>query len=84
MPRDYEPVRDPDFDNPPKRHKAPKALRKLWKLFPYESQLYAFRQVFSRDPASDQELEAFAEEYIIEAYNSGDEDPRLPGDPAIK
>lgn len=84
MPRDYEPVRDPYLDNPPQLHKAPKALRKLWKLFPYESQLYAFRQVFGREPAHEQELELFAENYIIELYNNGHEDPKMRGDPAAK
>ena len=64
--------------------KAPKALRRLWRLFPHESQLYAFRQVFGRDPTSEQELEAFADEYIIETYNNGNEDPRMPGDPGAK
>lgn len=59
-------------------------MRKLWKLFPHESQLYAFRQVLGRNPASHDELEGFAEEYILESYNNGDEDPRRPGDPAIK
>ena len=81
MPRDYEPIRDPYSDRPPRRYKAPKALRRLWKLFPYASQLYAFRQVFGREPESDDELDRFAEEYVIEAYNNGEEDPRMPGDP---
>lgn len=84
MPRDYEPVRDPHVDNPPKRYKAPKALRTLWKLFPYESQMFAFRRMMSRDPRSDEELHEFAETYILEVYNSGADDPRLPGDPAAK
>ena len=37
--------------------------------------LETFREVFGRDPDSDDELESFAEEYIRELYNSGYDEP---------
>ena len=64
------PYRDPERDGP-RRRKTPKALARLRQQFTYERQLAAFRDAFQRDPDSDEELGAFAEEYIRELYNSG-------------
>jgi hypothetical protein len=71
MPLVNGPYRDPYDDDPPRQHKAPKALRRLRKQFTYAKQLEAFRSVFHREPQSDSELEMFAETYITERYNSG-------------
>jgi hypothetical protein len=53
------PYRDPEDEDPPRLHKAPKALRRLRKQFPYAKQLEAFRSVFHREPQNDSELEMF-------------------------
>ena len=71
MPRDYTPVRDPYDDDPPPRYKEPKALRRMRKQFTYDLQLQRFREVFRREPASDEELDGFVEEFLLERYNSG-------------
>jgi hypothetical protein len=63
--------RDPEDEDPPRRRKAPKGLKYLKRQFTLERRLAAFREVFSREPSDDSELEAFAEEYIRELYNSG-------------
>ncbi len=65
--------RDPYDDDPPRQHKAPKALRRLRKQFTYAKQLEAFRSVFHREPQSETELEMFVEAYITEVYNSGND-----------
>ncbi|MFO0952840.1 MAG: hypothetical protein U0835_17160 [Isosphaeraceae bacterium] len=75
MPIINGPYRDPEGDEPPRRHRAPGALVRLRRQFTYEKQQEKFRQVFGRDPHSDDELEAFAEEYINELYNSGYDEP---------
>ncbi len=67
----YEPVRDPERDHPPKLRKAPEALGRLQELFTCDKQLATFRWAFGRDPNNDGELDAFAEEYVLELYNSG-------------
>jgi hypothetical protein len=71
MPIVNGPYDDPWDDNPPRQHKAPKALRRLRKQFTLSKQLEAFRSVFKREPQNDGELEMFAETYITERYNSG-------------
>jgi hypothetical protein len=71
MPIINGPYRDPEEDNPPQRWKASEALTRLKRQFTSEKRLAAFRDVFGRDPASEDELESFAEEYIREVYNSG-------------
>ncbi len=75
MPIDSGPYYDPEDDEPPRRHKAPKALARLRRQFTYEKQLEKFREIFDRDPHSDDELEVFAETYITEMYNSGFDEP---------
>jgi hypothetical protein len=65
------PYRDPAENRPPRRRKTPKALIRLRRQFTYERQLEVFRRTFEREPANDDELEAFADEYIREMYNSG-------------
>ena len=71
MPVVNGPYHDPEADGPPPRHKVPKALARLRRQITYEKRLSAFREVFGRDPATDDELESFAEEYIRELYNGG-------------
>ena len=71
MPIVNGPFRDPEEVNPPRRRKPPKDLARLNKQFTYEQRLDVFRQVFHREPSSDDELESFAEGYIRELYNSG-------------
>jgi hypothetical protein len=75
MPIVNGPYRDPEKDEPTRGHKAPKVLARLKRRFTYEKRLEAFREVFGRDPGSDDELESFAEEYIRELYNSGYDEP---------
>jgi hypothetical protein len=65
------PYRDPEESHRPRRRKAPKAFVRLRRQFTYERQLEVFRRTFQREPANDGELEAFADEYIREMYNSG-------------
>lgn len=67
----YGPHDDPEEGSRPRRWKVPKALARLHRQFTYERKLEVFRQTYQRDPASDDELEAFAEEFIRELYNSG-------------
>jgi hypothetical protein len=57
-----------------RRFKAPKALRRLQKQFTYDKKLEKFRDVFGRPPHGDDELEMFAENYLLEVYNSGDDE----------
>ena len=71
MPIINGPYRDPYEENQPPRRKPPKALVRLRKQFTYERQLEVFHETYGRGPSSDDELEAFAEEYILELYNSG-------------
>jgi len=75
MPKDYEPYRDPADYDAPRKHKAPKALRRLRKQFTYDLQLAKFQEIFNREPASDGELDVFVEEYLIELYNSDFDEP---------
>jgi hypothetical protein len=75
MPIINGPFRDQENEEPPRRRKTPKALARLRREMTHERRLSAFIEVFGRDPASDDELDAFAEEYILEIYNSGDEEP---------
>jgi len=75
MPIINGPYGDPEEDEPPRGLKAPNALARLKRQFTYEKQLEAFREVFGRDPDTDDELESFAEEYIRELYNSGHDEP---------
>lgn len=75
MPIVNGPYRDPDDDDPPRRRKAPNALKQLRRKFTYELRVVRFTEVFGREPASDEELDAFADEYIRELYNSGHEEP---------
>jgi hypothetical protein len=65
MPIINGPYRDPEEDEPPRPHKAPKALARLKRQFTYEKQHETFREVFGRDPDSADELEWFAEGYIF-------------------
>jgi hypothetical protein len=68
---DYDPVPDPHEDNPPRRRKAPEALKQLMRQYPYERRLAIFKEVFGRDPSPDSdELETFFDEYIREIYNN--------------
>jgi hypothetical protein len=71
MPTVSGPFRDPEEDKPSRRRKTPKALARMRREFTYERRLASFREAFDRDPASDNELDAYAEEYIRELYNSG-------------
>ena len=71
MPIINGPYHDPEDDERPRGRKAPKELIRLKRQFTYEKQLSVFREVFGRDPACDSELDEFADEYIIELYNSG-------------
>jgi hypothetical protein len=71
MPIVNGPYRDWEEHDPRPRHKVPKALARLKRQFTHEKQLETFREVFGRDPGTDDELEVFSEEYIIELYNSG-------------
>ena len=41
--------------------------------FPYKQQVAEFRSVFGRDPADDDELDAFVDELTREMYNSGED-----------
>jgi hypothetical protein len=75
MPVVNGPDRDPEGDDPPRRHKAPKALARLKRQFTEPMRLEAFRETFGRDPNSDEELDEFADEYIRELYNSGFDEP---------
>jgi hypothetical protein len=61
------------FDDEPK-YKEPKALRRLRRQFTLAKQLEKFREVFGREPQGDSELEMFVETYLIEVYNSGDDE----------
>lgn len=54
--------RDSEEDEPTRRRKAPKALARMRREFPYEKRLAVFKEVFGREPASDEELDAFAED----------------------
>jgi hypothetical protein len=74
MPIVNGPYRDPEVGQRRRRRKAPSALVRLKRQFTYEKRMAAFREVYGREPGSDEELEAFAEEYILELYNSGDDD----------
>jgi hypothetical protein len=71
MPIVNGPFRDPQDDDPPRRRKAPKALARMFREFSHEKRKAAFNDVFSRAPASDEELDAFVDEYVRELYNSG-------------
>lgn len=75
MPIINGPYRDPDENEPHEGRKVPKAHARLKRKRTYEKRLSAFRDVFGRDPATDEELEAFSEEYIRELYNSGYDEP---------
>jgi len=73
-----DPRRDPYDDEPPRRHKAPKALRHLRRTLTDEMARKAFEKVFKRPPASETELDTFVESYTLEMYNGGfDEWPEL-------
>ena len=65
------PYDDEDL-NGRRRYKVPKAMRRLQKQFTLEKKLEKFREVFGREPRGEDELEQFAENYLIEVYNSGD------------
>ena len=54
-----------------KRNRVPEALRHLRRTLTEPMRLRAFYEVFGRDPASDEELDIFIEEYILETYNAG-------------
>jgi hypothetical protein len=71
MPVFHGPIADPDDGS--KRYKEPKVLRRMRKQLTYDRQLEAFKNVFKRSPASDDELDSFVEEYLREMYNSGRE-----------
>lgn len=64
MPIDDGPYPDPERDESPRQYKTPKALARLKRLFTHEKQLEMYREVFGRNPDSDDELESFAEEYL--------------------
>lgn len=68
------PYRDPYDDDPPRRHKAPKALRHLRRTLTEPMAVKAFTAVFKRPPQSDDELAGFVEEYTLEMYNAGFEE----------
>jgi hypothetical protein len=69
------PFRDPEGDDPPRRRKAPKALVRMRRELTYEKRLSTFNEVYGRAPASEDELDAFVEEYIRDLYNSGHDEP---------
>jgi hypothetical protein len=71
MPIVNGPFRDPEDDNPPRRRKTPRALARLRRSFTYERKRADFIETFHREPASDDELETFFDEYTRELYNSG-------------
>jgi hypothetical protein len=71
MPIVNGPFRDPQDDDPSLCRKSPKALARMLREFSYEKRLAAFNDAFSRAPASEEELDAFVEEYVRELYNSG-------------
>ena len=75
MPIINGPYRDPGKEDSPRRRKAPKALLRMRREFTHEKRLKVFNEVYGRAPASDDELDAFAEEYIRELYNSGHDEP---------
>ena len=54
-----------------RRYKASKALRRLQRMFTLEKKLQRFEEAFLRKRASEDELEVFAETYLIDSYNSG-------------
>ena len=64
---------DDDDLNDGRRYKVPKALRRLQQQFTYDKKFEKFREVFGRPPRGDDELEMFAENYLLEVYNSGDD-----------
>jgi hypothetical protein len=65
------PYRDPEEGDRKRSYRTPRILARLRRQYTYDRQLSDFKRIFGRSPQSDDELEAYVEEYLREVYNKG-------------